>query len=450
MTVTRFAPSPTGNLHAGNIRTALVNWLYARQQGGRFVLRLDDTDLARSTDKSAQGIRDDLAWLGLTPDAEVKQSDRFALYEAALDRLAASGRAYRAYDTPEQLDLKRRVQASQGLPPVYDRAALAMTAADHEDFAAKGVSPHWRFRLDTDAPVVWHDLVRGECHVDPASLSDPVVRRADGSWLYMLPSVVDDIDLRVTTIIRGEDHVTNSGVQLQMFAALGAAPPALAHLPLLAGADAALSKRLGSEGVAAWREAGIEAAAVRAFLARLSTSVAVEPADDAALIAGFDFAAFGRSTVRFDPAELAVLNAKTIHAMPFDAVADRLPGGMTGAAWDAVRGNLTTVADAAGWWGVFTGPVEARADPDDRDFIVAARDALAAIDWGADVWPRWTAALKAASGRKGRFLFHPLRVALTGREAGPEMAALLPLIGRDAALARLEAAATAAYNRGLE
>ena len=221
MTVTRFAPSPTGALHAGNVRTALINWLFARQQGSRFVLRLDDTDAARSSEAAAQGIRDDLAWLGLTPDAEVRQSDRFALYEAALDRLAAIGRAYRAYEAPEQLDLKRRVQAGQGLPPVYDRAALALTEADHAAFAARGVSPHWRFKLDTAAPVGWLDLVRGDCHVDPASLSDPVVRRADGSWLYMLPSVVDDIDFRVTTIVRGEDHVTNSGVQLQMFAALG-------------------------------------------------------------------------------------------------------------------------------------------------------------------------------------------------------------------------------------
>ena len=438
MTVTRFAPSPTGSLHAGNIRTALVNWLYARQTGGRFVLRLDDTDAVRSSAVAAQGIRNDLDWLGLTPDAEVRQSDRFALYEAALARLAAAGRAYRAYDTPEQLDLKRRVQASRGLPPVYDRAALALGDADHADFAAKGVAPHWRFRLDTAALVAWHDLVRGEAHIDPASLSDPVVRRADGSWLYMLPSVVDDIDLGVTTIVRGEDHVTNSGVQLQMFAALGAAPPALAHLPLLTGADAALSKRLGSSGVAEWRACGVEPAAVRAFLARLGTSHAVDVADDSALIAGFDFAAFGRATVRFDPAELVQLNARTVHGLGFAEIADRLPLGMTAAAWLAVRGNLATVAEAAGWWRVIIGPVEAAPDPADRDFIAAARDALAGIEWGDDIWPRWTAALKTATGRKGRALFHPLRHALTGRDHGPEMAALLPLIGREAALARLE------------
>jgi glutamyl-tRNA synthetase len=450
MTVTRFAPSPTGALHAGNIRTALVNWLYARQQGGRFLLRLDDTDAARSSDAAAQGIRDDLAWLGLVPDAEVRQSDRFARYDAALARLAASGRAYRAYETPEQLDLKRRSLAGQGLPPVYDRAALALTDADHADFAAKGVAPHWRFRLDTGAAVAWHDLVRGDAHVDPASLSDPVVRRADGTWLYMLPSVVDDIDLGVTTIVRGEDHVTNSGVQLQMFAALGRPPPALAHLPLLTGTDAALSKRLGSEGVAAWRAGGIEPAAVRAFLARLGTSAAIEPADDADLIEGFGFAAFGRATVRFDPAELAALSAKTVHALPFAAVAGRVPAVMTEAAWHAVRGNCATVAEAATWWAAIAGPVAASIDDADRAFAAAARDALAVTPWTPAVWAEWTAALKVASGRKGRALFHPLRLALTGRDHGPEMAALLPLIGRDVALARLAAAAGHDYISGQE
>ncbi len=440
MTVTRFAPSPTGALHAGNLRTALVNWLFARQQGGRFLLRLDDTDAARSSDAAARGIRDDLAWLGLVPEAEVSQSDRFAFYDAALARLAAAGRAYRAYETPEQLDLKRRVQAGQGLPPVYDRAALALTDADHADFAARGVRPHWRFKLDTAAPVAWHDLVRGDSHVDPASLSDPVVRRADGTWLYMLPSVVDDISLGVTTIVRGEDHVTNSGVQLQMFAALGAAAPALAHLPLLTGTEAALSKRLGSEGVAAWRASGVEPAAVRAFLARVGTSHPVEPADDAALIAGFDFAAFGRAAVRFDPAELAALSAKTVHTLPFAAVADRLPPGMDAAAWDAVKGNCATVADAGAWWAVIAGPVAATVDDGDCAFVATARAGLAMTTWGPGVWAEWTAALKATTGRKGRALFHPLRLALTGRDAGPEMAHLLPLIGRDAALARLASA----------
>lgn len=441
MKTTRFAPSPTGSLHAGNIRTALVNWLLARKSGGRFVLRLDDTDLARSTAESAASIRADLAWLGLHPDSEVRQSDRFALYETALARLAAAGRAYRAYETPAELDLKRKVQQQRGLPPVYDRAALALTPANHDEYAAAGIAPVWRFRLDTATPITWHDGVRGDCHFDPAALSDPVVRRADGSWLYMLPSVVDDIDLGITDIVRGEDHVTNSAIQIQMFEALGAAVPGLAHMALLTGADAALSKRLGSEGVAAWRDAGIEPQAITALLARLGTSMPVEPvAAIADLVPGFDLATFGRAPARFDPAELLALSARTIHILPYAAVADRLPSAMTEAMWIAVRGNLHVIAEAADWQAVIAGPVTAPADPEDRDFIAATATILADLDFDADIWARWIGVLKTETGRKGRSLFHPLRHALTGRDQGPEMAALLPLIGRESALARLAAA----------
>ncbi len=442
MIVTRFAPSPTGRLHAGNIRTAIVNWLLARKDDGRFILRLDDTDLARSSAESAAGIRDDLAWLGLVPDMEVRQSDRFALYDAALARLAADGRAYRAYETPEELELKRKVQQQRGAPPVYDRAALALTAADHEAKAAAGIAPHWRFRLDADTAIRWHDSVRGDCHFDPAALSDPIVRRADGTWLYMLPSVVDDIDLSITAIVRGEDHVTNSAVQIQMFGALGAAVPQLAHLALLTGADAALSKRIGSEGVDAWRASGIEPQAIVALLARIGTSQPVEAvAAIADLLPGFTLSSFGRAPARFDPADLQALNARTLHLLPHAAVADRLPAAMTAAAWLAVRGNLGTVAEAADWQKVITGTVAAPATAEDRAFLASAAAALAELPWGDDIWARWVAALKSATDRKGRGLFHPLRHALTGRDTGPEMAALLPLIGRDTALARLHAAA---------
>ena len=438
MITTRFAPSPTGSLHAGNIRTALVNWLLARKSGGRFVLRLDDTDLARSTEAAAAGIRADLAWLGLAPDVEVRQSDRFALYDAALSRLAAAGRAYRAYETPAELDLKRKVQQQRGLPPVYDRAALLLTETDHDDHAAQGLAPVWRFKLDTETPIRWHDGVRGDCHVDPASLSDPVVRRADGSWLYMLPSVVDDIDLGITDIARGEDHVTNSAVQIQMFEALGAPVPRLAHLALLTGADAALSKRLGSEGVAAWREAGIEPQAIAALLTRIGTSLPVEPVMALAdLVPGFDLATFGRAPARFDAADLAAINARTLHQLPPEMVADRLPAGMTAAGWRAVRGNLSTLAEAAAWQAVIAGPVAVAPETEDADYLAIAADVLAGLDWSDDIWARWTAALKVATGRKGRSLFHPLRRALTARDTGPEMAALLPLIGRDETLARL-------------
>ncbi len=298
----------------------------------------------------------------------------------------------------------------------------------------------WRFKLDISAPIRWHDGVRGDAHVDTASLSDPVVRRADGCWLYMLPSVVDDIDLGITDIVRGEDHVTNTAVQIQMFEALGAPVPRFAHMALLTGADAALSKRIGSEGVAAWREAGIEPQAVAALLARLGTSMPVEPvAALVDLLPGFDLATFGRAPARFDPADLTALNARTLHLLPFAAVADRLPAAMAEAGWLAVRGNVAVLADAAAWQAVITGPLQVPTAPEDEDFLTAAASALAELDWGDDIWQRWTAALKASTGRKGRGLFHPLRRALTGRETGPEMAALLPLIGRDAALARLTA-----------
>jgi glutamyl-tRNA synthetase len=438
--VTRFAPSPTGRLHVGNIRTALGNWLWARKHGGRFLLRLDDTDSARSEERFAEAIRADLAWLGMVADDEVRQSDRFALYEARLAALAAEGRVYRAYETPQELDLKRKVQLGRGLPPVYDRAALALSEADRARLEGEGVRPHWRFRLDHDATITWDDLIRGPQRFDAATMSDPVVRRADGSWLYLLPSVIDDIDMGVSHVVRGEDHVSNTALQLQMFAALGAAPPAFAHEALLTGAEGKLSKRLGSVGVDEFREAGIEPEAVRALLARIGTSDPVEPITDPDVLASsLDFARFGRAPARFDEAELAALNARIVHAMPFEAVAARLPAGMDAAGWAAIRPNLSTVAEAADWWHVAEGPVEAAAVDEDRDFLAEAARVAAGIDWARDPWHALTGELKATTGRKGRALFLPLRRALTGREHGPDMAALLPLIGRDRALARLSA-----------
>ena len=436
--ITRFAPSPTGHLHAGNIRTALINWLAARSSGGSFVLRIDDTDAARSREEYVEGIRADLAWLGITVDSEARQSARTAAYEAALGNLTAQGRAYRAYESAAELDIKRKIQAGRGRPPVYDRAALALSDADHAARATAGDAPHWRFKLDTAQTITWDDGVRGRCTVDPASLSDPVVRRADGSWLYMLPSVVDDIDLGITTIIRGEDHVTNSGVQLQMFEALGAPVPALAHLALLSGTDAGLSKRHGSEGVAEWRASGIEPLAVVALLARLGTSCAVEPVLALEeLLDGFDLAQFGRATARFDVHDLALLSARTVHILPFEAVADRLPAGLTAAVWEAIRPNLQTVTEAGDWWRVIDGDITVDRDLEDREYLAEAHAMLARLPWDAGIWQALTSELKARTGRKGKPLFLPLRRALTGLDHGPEMAALVPLIGRDRALARL-------------
>jgi glutamyl-tRNA synthetase len=443
MITTRFAPSPTGTLHVGNVRTALHNWLLARQAGGRFLLRIDDTDAARSREEYVEEIRADLAWLGITPDGEERQSARFALYEAEFAKLIASGRVYRCYETAQELELKRKVLLGRGLPPIYDRAALALSEADHAARAAAGEAPHWRFLLDRDASIEWMDGIRGRQHFDAAQMSDPVVRRADGSWLYMLPSVIDDIAMGVTDVLRGEDHVSNTAVQTQMFTAFGVDPPAFAHEALLVGSEGKLSKRLGSLGMAELREAGIEPEAVLSMLARLGTSQPVEPVIDRdQLAAGFRLDTFGRAPARFDEAELSRLNAQVVHRLPFDHVATRLPEGMDEAGWEAVRPNLSTVAEAADWWAVVKGPVGLpQLEAEDRDYLNTASETLAVLAWGADPWPVLTGALKEATGRKGKPLFLPLRLALTGREHGPDMAALLPLIGRDEALARLRAAA---------
>jgi glutamyl-tRNA synthetase len=438
--VTRFAPAPTGRLHVGNIRTAVHNWLWARKHGGRFILRFDDTDKARSSEAHAEGIREDLLWLGLEWDGEHRQSRRFDRYEAAFERLRDAGRIYPAYETAQELDLKRKVQLSRGKPPVYDRAALQLDEAERARFEAEGRTPHWRFRLDHDSPIEWDDLIRGRQHFEPARLSDPVVRREDGSWLYMLPSSVDDIDMGVTHVLRGEDHVTNTALQIQMFEALEAPPPAFAHEALLVGSEGKLSKRLGSLGADALREQGIEPVALVAKLARLGTSLPVEPVTDPApLIESFDFATFGRAPARFDMDELAQLNARIVHQLPFEAVAGRLPAGMGAEDWAAVRPNLEAVADSADWWEILHGHVETRPADEDRDLIAAAAAEAAAIDWDEAPWPQLVTRLKARTGRSGKALFRPLRLALTGRESGPEMAALLPLIGRDEALARLSA-----------
>lgn len=438
--ITRFAPSPTGLLHIGNIRTALFNWMWAQKQGGRFVLRIDDTDAARSEERFVAAIRDDLAWLGLTPDAEVRQSARFDLYEARFADLLAQGRVYPAYESAQELELKRKIAAGRGLPPVYDRAALALSAAERAALEGEGVRPHYRFKLDHDAPIAWDDRVRGPQKFDPRTMSDPVIRRADGTWLYMLPSAIDDIELGITHVVRGEDHVSNTALQLQMFAAMGAAPPAFAHAALLTGAEGKLSKRLGSLGVELLREGGIEPQAIRALLARLGTSDPVVPATDMApLIESFDFARFGRAPARFDEGELAQLNARIIHQLPHEAVCDRLPEGMSAEGWEAIRPNLTRIDEAGDWWAVIEGPVDMAPAAEDADFLAQAADVAATIDWAGDPWHALTAALKAATDRKGKALFLPLRRALTGRDHGPEMAALLPLIGKDRALERLRA-----------
>lgn len=443
MTVTRFAPSPTGHLHVGNIRTALHNFLLAKQSGGRFLLRIDDTDAARSKEEYVEAIRADLAWLGLHPEGEERQSVRFAIYEEAFARLEAAGRVYPCWETPHELDLRRKVLLGRGLPPIYDRAALKLSAEEKAARIAAGELPHWRFLLDHDEPIAWEDGVRGPQKFEASQMSDPVVRRADGSWLYMLPSVIDDVAMGVTSILRGEDHVSNTAAQVQMFTALGAPVPQFAHEALLVGTEGKLSKRLGSLGAAHFRDSGIEPEALVALLGRLGTSDPVDPALGLEeLAAAFDLSRFGRAPARFDEAELERVNAAIVHAFRFDSVAYRLPEGMDAAAWEAVRPNLSRVAEAADWWAVVTGPVAApELSDEDRAYCAQAAEMLGSLAWDAGIWKALTGALKDATGRKGKALFLPLRQALTGMEHGPDMAALLPLIGRDAALERLRAGA---------
>ena len=439
--VVRFAPSPTGRIHIGNARPALLNAIFARASGGRFVLRFDDTDVERSRAEYAESIEADLHWLGVRPDLVVRQSDRFALYAAAAERLKRDGRLYPAYETADELDRRRKRSQARGLPPVYDRAALGLTADQVSAFAAEGRRPHWRFKLD-HRTVAWDDLVRGPCTVDCASLSDPVLVRADGSYLYTLPSVVDDVDLRITHVIRGEDHVTNTGVQIQLFEALGASPPAFAHHNLLTTASGdGLSKRSGALSVGALRDGGVEALAVAAMAVLTGSSAALRPIaslDD--LVEGFDLSRLSRAPARFDEADLRALSAKVLHGLPFAAVAARLGlfgivGGKAEPFWDAVRGNLQRFSEAAEWWGVVEDVVEPVVE--DAGFLERAAALMPAEPWDGDTWGAWTEALKADTGRKGRSLFHPLRLALTARDAGPDLKQLLPLIGRARAWGRI-------------
>ena len=434
--VTRFAPSPTGRLHVGNIRTALHNYLFAKKHGGAFILRIDDTDRERSTCEFDRAIRDDLDWMGLKPDRIVRQSERFDLYERRFDSLKEAGRVYACYETPEELDLRRKILLGRGLPPVYERKPVDAAVPD-------GRKPHWRFRLDHDRPIVWTDLIRGEQKFDPRLLSDPVVRREDGSWLYLLPSVIDDLDLGITHIVRGEDHVSNSAAQIQMFEALGATPPEFAHEALLVAAEGKLSKRLGSYGAEHLRGEGVEPMAMLSVLARIGTSQPVEPIGSLdELAGGFDFAAFGRAPAHFDPHDVELVNARLLHTLDYSAVADRLPSGATEEDWALLRPNLKSLADFQDWYAV----VHAEIDPPElsHEERLVVRDAAGIaerLDWTDEPWRVLTDELKRSTGKKGRELFHPLRLALTGRESGPEMGGLVTQMGKERTIRRLEAAA---------
>jgi glutamyl-tRNA synthetase len=438
--VTRFAPSPTGFLHVGNLRTALINWLFARRHGGAFILRLDDTDLERSKPEYAEGIREDLTWMGLAWSQEVVQTERLDRYAAALAALKASGRAYPCYETPGELDLKRKARRAAGKPPIYDRAALKLSESDRAALEAAGQRPHWRFLL-SDEPIGWHDAVKGAIAIPPGTVSDPVLARGDGRPLYTLTSIVDDVALGISHVIRGEDHVANTASQVQIFRALGASPPTFAHLALMLDkSGAGLSKRIGSLAVRGFREAGIEPMALASLLAGLGTAhgvVAKTTLDE--LAARVELAEFGRAAARFDDTELRALNAKLVRGLPFSTVRARLAGLGLGDApeafWIAVRANVATVSEARDWWRIVTGPVSPVIE--DTDFVGQAAELLPPGGWDDTTWTSWTRAIKGVTKVEGAPLFKRLRLALTGLDHGPEMRALLPLIGPERVKARL-------------
>lgn len=435
----RFAPSPTGYIHVGNVRAAIVTWLFARKHDGHFLLRIDDTDLERSKDIYEQDIEAGMTWLGMNWDEKARQRDRKDRYDAMIQKLKDDGRLYPCYETPEELALKRKTQLSRGLPPIYDRNALKLTDAQKQTF---GHAPHWRFKMEA-TPIEWHDLVRGPVKFDGALISDPVLIREDGSPLYHLCSVIDDIDYKITHIVRGEDHVSNTAMHVQMFKALGAELPHFAHLPMITDSEGGkLSKRLGSLSVKDLREnEGLEPMSIISLMARLGSSDPIEPFSKMqSVIDSFDLSKFSKGAPKFDMEELLRLNTKIIHETAFADVKDRLAGmglsALDESFWLAVRPNLNKLEDIKEWWTVAHGPVTPVIE--DVDFIAQAASLIPAAPWGPQTWKDWTDAVKTATGRKGKELFMPLRKALTGMEHGPELAVLLPLIGPEKTLHRLQ------------
>ncbi|MCF4098032.1 glutamate--tRNA ligase [Maritalea mediterranea] len=440
-TVVRFAPSPTGYIHLGNARPALMNWMFALKTGGQFILRFDDTDLERSKKEYADAIEKDLAWLGIKPHRLERQSERKAAHDAARDKLIADGRLYPCYETADELDRRRKRARAMGRPPIYDRAALKLTDEEKAAFEAEGRKPHWRFKLE-GKEVHFDDVVRGDQVVNTDTMSDPVLIRADGSYLYTLPSVVDDIDMGVTHVIRGEDHVTNTGAQIELFEALGATPPTFGHHNLLTDATGeGFSKRKGSLSITNLREEGYEAMAVALIAILTGTSQPVAPHNSLEELAQtFDISMVSRSAARFDPAELSSFNARMVHGMSYENVKDRLAemGVNDGEQlWNAVHENLEKVQDIRDWQKLVAGPVNPVVAKEDKDFIATAAERLPAEPWDENTWSAWTNDLKAETGRKGKQLFMPLRLALTGQSHGPELKTLLPLLGRKACLDRL-------------
>jgi glutamyl-tRNA synthetase len=436
----RFAPSPTGYLHVGNARVALANWLVARRHGGQMWLRLDDTDVQRSKPEYAEAIEEDLRWLGLDWDGFARQTERLPAYAAAAERLKASGRLYPCFESEEELSFKREQRRREGRPPIYDRGALRMTPEQYERALANGKQPYWRFRL-SGVTVGWEDGVLGRRAVKLPAISDPVLIRADGSFLYTFTSVVDDLDMGITHVVRGEDHVTNTGVQLDIMDALGGPVPAFAHLPLLTDSDGGpLSKRIGSLSLRQLRRDGVEPAAITGYLAALGTSQDPHPAMPRELVEGFSLGAVSHASPRFDLRQMLALNRRLLHGLSFEEARAKLPEGADERFWLTVRGNLDLIREARHWWDVVSARISPVGQPGEEEYLRAALAALPFEPWDDTSWRGWTEALKQQTGRKGKALFLPLRLALTGEDHGPDMAALLPLIGWDRSAERLRIA----------
>ncbi|KIC22291.1 MULTISPECIES: glutamate--tRNA ligase [unclassified Leisingera] len=434
MTTTRFAPSPTGYIHVGNLRTALMNYLIARKAGGTFILRIDDTDPERSKEEYVDAIKQDLEWLGLTWDKVERQSERLDRYVAAADKLREIGRFYEAFETPTELDLKRKKQLNMGKPPVYDRAALNLSDDEKAALRAERGDGVWRFKLDHQR-IEWTDGILGDISIDAASVSDPVLIRGDGQFLYTLASVVDDTEMGVTHVVRGSDHVTNTATQIQIIEALGGSVPSFAHHSLLTGPQGeALSKRLGTLALRDLREAGVQPMALLSLMARLGSSDPVELRSELAeLIEGFDINRFGAAPTKFDVEDLYPLTARHLQSLPLEAVQSHVdalgvPAEKQAAFWDMAKENITTLQDLAGWWELCRDGAEPLVADEDKDFITEAMALLPEGPYDSESWGKWTAAVKEATGRKGKGLFMPLRKAVTGMERGPDMSALLALM----------------------
>jgi glutamyl-tRNA synthetase len=434
MTITRFAPSPTGYIHVGNLRTALMNYLIARKAGGEFILRIDDTDPVRSKQEYVDGLKQDLEWLGLHWDRTERQSERLEQYNAAADKLREMGRLYEAFETPTELDLKRKKQLNMGKPPVYDRAAMALNEAQKQAYRDEGRQGHWRFKLDLER-VEWDDRILGPISIDCASVSDPVLIKETGQILYTFASPVDDVEMQITDIVRGSDHVTNTATQIQIMQALGGTAPRFAHHSLLTGPQGeALSKRLGTLALRDLREQGVHPFALLSLMARIGSSDPVELRTDmAALIEGFDIERFGSAPTKFDVQDLFPLTGRYLQTLPLESVAEDIaalgvPQDKAALFWNVTRENITTLKDLDGWWKMFSEGAEPIIADEDRDFVDEAVALLPEGEFDEDTWSSWTAEVKEKTGRKGKGLFMPLRLALTGQKNGPEMAAIMPLL----------------------